>query len=78
MPDGPLFEVAVIHHTQCGAGALADDDFRDRYAQRIGADDEQPLINPLRLLSHATARSRDPRSFAAYQVAHTREKFNRK
>src|SRR5205823_2048150 len=39
VPDGPLFEVAVIHHTQCGAGALADDDFRDRYAQRIGADE---------------------------------------
>jgi carbonic anhydrase len=36
-PDGPLFEVAVIHHTQCGAGALADDDFRTRYADRIGA-----------------------------------------
>jgi carbonic anhydrase len=28
VPDGPLFEVAVIHHTQCGSGALADDDFR--------------------------------------------------
>jgi carbonic anhydrase len=38
-PDGPLFEVAVIHHTQCGAGALADDDFRQRYAERIGADE---------------------------------------
>src|ERR1700722_19619298 len=35
--DGPLFEVAVIHHTQCGTGALADDDFRGRYAERIGA-----------------------------------------
>jgi carbonic anhydrase len=22
--DGPLFEVAVIHHTQCGTGALAE------------------------------------------------------
>jgi carbonic anhydrase len=39
LPDGPLFEVAVIHHTQCGAGALADDAFRHRYAQRIGADE---------------------------------------
>jgi carbonic anhydrase len=28
LPDGPLFEVAVIHHTQCGTGALADDSFR--------------------------------------------------
>src|SRR5438105_1706929 len=38
LSDGPLFEVAVIHHTQCGAGALADDTFRRRYADRIGAD----------------------------------------
>lgn len=37
MPTGPLFEVAVIHHTQCGTGALADPEFRDRYAERIGA-----------------------------------------
>ena len=37
LPDGPLFEVAVIHHTQCGSGALADDPFRRRYAERIGA-----------------------------------------
>src|SRR6476660_6134315 len=39
LPDGPLFEVAVIHHTQCGTGALADDAFRGRYAERIGADE---------------------------------------
>ena len=39
VPDGPLFEVAVIHHTQCGTGALADDTFRHTYAQRIGADE---------------------------------------
>jgi carbonic anhydrase len=39
VPEGPLLEVAVIHHTQCGAAALADDDFRHRYAQRIGADE---------------------------------------
>jgi carbonic anhydrase len=39
LPDGPLFEVAVIHHTQCGTGALADDPFRRRYAERICADE---------------------------------------
>jgi carbonic anhydrase len=39
IPDGPLFEVAVIHHTQCGTGALVDDDFRRRYAERIGGDE---------------------------------------
>src|SRR6201995_5914135 len=48
--DGPLFEVAVIHHTQCGSGALADDDFRRRYADRIGADEsalrERAILDP--------------------------------
>jgi carbonic anhydrase len=39
LPDGPLFHVAVIHHTQCGTGALADDAFRRRYAERIDADE---------------------------------------
>ena len=38
-PDGPLFEVAVIQHTQCGVARLADDAFRRRYAERIGADE---------------------------------------
>src|SRR3954467_12119206 len=49
--DGPLFEVAVIHHTQCGTGALTDDGFRRRYAQRIRADEsilrEQAVMDPI-------------------------------
>jgi carbonic anhydrase len=39
LADGPLFEVMVIHHTQCGTGALADDTFRREYARRIGGDE---------------------------------------
>jgi carbonic anhydrase len=39
LADGPLFEIAVIHHTQCGTAVLADDSFRRRYAERIGADE---------------------------------------
>jgi carbonic anhydrase len=50
LPDGPLFEVAVIHHTQCGTGALADDAFRQRYAERIGTDEsalrERAVLDP--------------------------------
>jgi carbonic anhydrase len=50
LPGGPLFEVAVVHHTQCGAGALADDTFRRRFAQRIGADEstlrERAVLDP--------------------------------
>jgi carbonic anhydrase len=52
-PDGPLFEVAVVHHTQCGTGALADDAFRHRYAERIGAD-ESALRDPAVLDPTAT------------------------
>jgi carbonic anhydrase len=58
MPDGPLFEVAVIHHTQCGAGALADDTFRHRYAERIGVDESA-------LLDHAVL---DPAATVASDV----------
>jgi carbonic anhydrase len=50
LPEGPLFEVAVLHHTQCGTGALADDAFRHRYAERIGADEsslrERAVLDP--------------------------------
>jgi carbonic anhydrase len=50
LPDGPLLEVAVIHHTQCGAAALADDEFRHRYAERIGGDEsalrERAVLDP--------------------------------
>jgi carbonic anhydrase len=62
LPDGPLFEVAVIHHTQCGTGALADDTFRRRYAQRIGADESA-------LLGHAVL---DPASTVARDVERLR------
>lgn len=39
VPGADLFEVVIVHHTQCGAGFLADDDFRRRYAARIGAEE---------------------------------------
>jgi carbonic anhydrase len=36
-PDDPtLFEVAVVHHTQCGTGLLADPGFRHRAAEATG------------------------------------------
>ncbi|HEX4246516.1 MAG TPA: carbonic anhydrase [Pseudonocardia sp.] len=38
-PDGPWFEVAIIHHTDCGSALLADDELRRGYAQRIGVDE---------------------------------------
>jgi carbonic anhydrase len=56
VPDGPLFDVAVIHHNQCGTGALADDGFRHRYAERIGADEstlrDHAVLDPTATVAH--------------------------
>jgi carbonic anhydrase len=37
--DGTLFEVAVIHHTQCGTGFLADPAFRHQAAEATGLNE---------------------------------------
>src|SRR6201995_4593144 len=62
LPDGPLFHVAVIHHTQCGTGALADDSFRRGYAQRIGAEEstlrEHAVLDPTATVSRDVERLR--------------------
>ena len=62
LPDGPLFEVAVIHHTQCGTGALADDAFRRAYAERIGAEEstlrEHAVIDPAATVTRDVERLR--------------------
>jgi carbonic anhydrase len=39
IPDGPLFAVAVVHHTGCGTGFLADAEFRSAFATRTGLDE---------------------------------------
>jgi carbonic anhydrase len=36
LADDRLFEVAVIHHTQCGTGLLADPGFRHQAAEATG------------------------------------------
>jgi carbonic anhydrase len=66
LPEGPLFEVAVIHHTQCGTGALADDAFRRRYAERIGADEstlrEHAVLDPQATVRRDVERLRSARA----------------
>ena len=50
-PDGPYFEVAVIHHTDCGSGLLADDDLRHGFIARTGYAEEVlaalPVLDPV-------------------------------
>jgi carbonic anhydrase len=68
LPDGPLLEVAVIHHTQCGAGAFADDTFRHNYAQRIGAEEstlrEQAILDPAATVTSDVKRLRSAPSIS--------------
>jgi carbonic anhydrase len=63
--EGPLFEVAVIHHNQCGTHFLADPDFRRDFGNRIGtseaalaagasADPEQTVRTDVELLRRST------------------------
>jgi carbonic anhydrase len=39
VPVGPRFEVAVVHHNDCGTHFLADEDFRRGFADIIAGDD---------------------------------------
>jgi carbonic anhydrase len=69
IPAGPLFEVAVVHHTQCGAGMLADDTFRRRYAERIGVEEstlrEHAVLDPAATVALDVGRLRSARSIPA-------------
>lgn len=60
--DGPLFEVGVFHHTQCGSAAFADTTFRRRYAERIGTDEtalrEHAILDPAATVKRDVERLR--------------------
>jgi carbonic anhydrase len=40
-PEGPYFEAAVIHHTDCGSRLLEDPDLRRGFAERAGYDEAE-------------------------------------
>jgi carbonic anhydrase len=43
VPDGPLFEVAVVHHTGCGTGFPAYAAFQSAFAARTSMDEAVPV-----------------------------------
>jgi len=49
-PDGPYFEAAIIHHTDCGSGLLADEELRHGFSERAGYDErtlaDLPVLDP--------------------------------
>ena len=40
VPEGPYFEAAVIHHTDCGSRLLEDPQLRHGFAKRSGYDED--------------------------------------
>jgi carbonic anhydrase len=59
-PEGPYFEVAIIHHTDCGSTLLADDELRHGFAKRIGTDErtlaDTPVLDPARTVRTDVSR----------------------
>lgn len=62
-PQGPWFEIALIHHTDCGSGLLADEELRQDFAQRSGfaADElaDLPVLDPALTVTTDVQRLRD-------------------
>lgn len=62
-PEGPYFEAAVIHHTDCGSGLLADEELRHGFAQRGGYDEQAlarlPVLDPAQTVRGDVARILD-------------------
>jgi carbonic anhydrase len=59
-PEGPYFELAIIHHTDCGSTLLADDELRHGFAERIGTDErtlaDTPVLDPARTVQTDVSR----------------------
>ena len=66
-PEGPYFEVAIIHHTDCGSTLLADDELRHGFAQRVGVD-ERTLTDTAVLEPARTVRTDVERVLWADQI----------
>ena len=63
-----LFEVAIVHHTQCGSAFLADQDFRHRYAALIDANEsdlrEDAVVDPAASVAVDVDRLRSAKSIS--------------
>jgi carbonic anhydrase len=67
-PDGPYFEAAIIHHTDCGSRLLEDPALRRGFAQRTGYDERALAALPATVPAD-TARADVARVLAAPQVS---------
>lgn len=67
-PEGPYFEVAVVHHTDCGSRLLEDEHLRHAFAERGGYDEAALAHVPVTDPAH-TVREDVQRLLAAPQIS---------
>jgi carbonic anhydrase len=67
-PEGPYFEVAVIHHTDCGSRLLEDPQLRHDFAERTGYNEEMLARLPATVPAE-TVRTDVRKILAAPQVS---------
>jgi len=62
-PDAEWFEIAVIHHTDCGSGLFAKDELRHGYSARGGWDEqtalEMAVLDPAKTVAEDIQKLRD-------------------
>ena len=73
-PDADWFEVALIHHTDCGSGLFADEELRRGYAARGGYDERTAAAMAV-LDPAATVREDVALLHAAPELASSINKF---
>jgi carbonic anhydrase len=67
-PEGPYFEAAVIHHTDCGSRLLEDPELRRGFAQRTGYNEQELAALPATVPAE-TVRGDVAKVLAAPQVS---------
>src|SRR5207245_915681 len=73
-PNADWFEVAIIHHTDCGSALFADEELRHGYAAR-GGYDEQTAAGMAVLDPATTVREDVAELRAAPELASSRHNF---
>lgn len=67
-PEGPLFEVAVIHHNKCGTSFLAEPVFRRNFATHAGGDEAalaaEAVTDPVHTVQHDVELLRSSRALS--------------
>jgi carbonic anhydrase len=73
-PDAEWFELAIVHHTDCGSGFFADEDLRHDFAVTTGLD--EPRLAELAVLDPAQTVPADVQKVLDFPHASSRIKVS--